>query len=193
MGGRYHFHGKVIVCDNTPLRSTISTLQTVFDVIKGPSLFSFAVLWFTVARSPQAFLHGQLYQKPRPPGDPSRPANIFFTAGFMATMQLHLSLFYEKKIYINTYSYAPVQQIIFSTIYTWRSRVMKSSHMSLHKSPLRSSRKSRNLPLFIFQANQLHGSKVSSTGKPKTFHWRGFMDVSYGQPVPVQKIKTLPA
>jgi hypothetical protein len=39
MGVRYHYDGKLIVCNNTILRSAIRALKPVFDVIQGPSLF----------------------------------------------------------------------------------------------------------------------------------------------------------
>jgi hypothetical protein len=39
MGGKYHFDGKVIVCHNTLIRTTICSLKPIFDVIKGPALF----------------------------------------------------------------------------------------------------------------------------------------------------------
>jgi hypothetical protein len=39
MGAKYHFDGKVIVCHNTLIRTTIGSLKPIFDVIKGPALF----------------------------------------------------------------------------------------------------------------------------------------------------------
>ncbi len=38
MGGKYHFDGKVIVCNNTLMRAAIGSLKPVFDVLNGKKL-----------------------------------------------------------------------------------------------------------------------------------------------------------